>query len=71
MEKKNIEINIEDCVECYACQLACSFRYTGAFNIEKARIVVDLPDKLSFTDQCLDGCHICADYCAYGGIVCK
>jgi len=69
MEKTNIKINVKGCVECYTCQLACSSVYEGAFNPEKARIVIDAPDEISFTDECIPGCHICSDYCAYGAIV--
>ena len=71
MEKKNINVDLKRCVECYTCQLACSFVHEGAFNPEKARIVIDPPNEISFTDECLPGCHICADYCAYDAIARK
>jgi hypothetical protein len=25
--------------------------------------------KISFTDECREGCHLCANYCVFGAIV--
>ena len=68
MEKSNIKVNPKKCVECYTCQLACSFTYTKRFNPEMARIIIDWPNNIIFTEDCLSGCHICADYCIYGAL---
>lgn len=75
VEKKNIEINVEKCAGCLHCQLLCSFTYTGAFNPEKARIVIEFPTgsswrgKIGFTEDCIDGCSLCARNCNFGAIV--
>ena len=75
--KANIIINPQACTECLACQLACSFTYTGSFNLEKARIVIRPPEglawerKISFTDDCIENCILCTRYCVYEAIVPK
>ena len=68
MEKTNIMVEPEECTQCHCCQLICSFVFTGAFNPEKARIVIDLPDRIGFTDECLKGCSLCIKYCPTGAI---
>jgi Fe-S-cluster-containing hydrogenase component 2 len=66
--KDGIEIHPEKCTKCYCCQLACSFLYTGAFNPEEARIIVDPPAYVGFTDECREGCSACARYCPNGAL---
>jgi NAD-dependent dihydropyrimidine dehydrogenase PreA subunit len=68
VEKKNLRVNPEKCTTCYACQLRCSLAYTGAFNPEKARLIIE-PGKITFTDECVAGCSLCARYCVYDAIV--
>jgi NAD-dependent dihydropyrimidine dehydrogenase PreA subunit len=67
VEKTNIQVNPDVCTICSSCQLRCSLVYTGAFNPLKARIVVE-PGSISFTDDCVANCHLCADYCVYGAL---
>lgn len=67
MDKTNIKTDPSKCAECLSCQLRCSLAYTGAFNPEKARIVID-PPTIEFTVECAPGCTLCARYCAYGAI---
>lgn len=67
MEKTNIKMDPSKCAECLLCQLRCSLAYTGAFNPEKARIVID-PPEIRFTDECVSGCILCTRYCTYGAI---
>jgi ferredoxin len=58
------------CVGCLNCQLICSFLFEKAFNIFKARIVIDRLDggsKIGFSDKCTR-CGSCADYCLYGAL---
>jgi Fe-S-cluster-containing dehydrogenase component len=74
MEKKNILVDAKKCIECLCCQLQCSFAYTGAFNPEKARIVIGyITDpgqvrEIRFTDECVEGCSLCAKYCPLGAL---
>jgi carbon-monoxide dehydrogenase iron sulfur subunit len=68
MKKINIIVEPNKCTLCHCCQLICSFSYTGAFNPEKARIVIDWPNSISFTDDCVEGCSLCARYCPVGAI---
>lgn len=68
MEKTNIRVESKECTQCYCCQLICSFVFTGAFNPEKARIIIDPPDSISFTDDCVKGCTLCVKYCPTGAI---
>lgn len=68
MEKTNIRVQPELCTHCQCCQLQCSFIYTGAFNPEKARIVIDWPKAISFTDDCIKGCSLCTRHCPVGAI---
>lgn len=65
MIKTNIAVDPTLCVECLTCQLRCSLQYEGSFNPLKARIVIK-PGEISFTDDCVEACHLCANYCAYG-----
>ena len=69
MEKKNIELHPELCAECHCCQLRCSLAYSGAFNLERARLVPDPPHQITFTDECIADCSLCVRYCAYGALV--
>jgi NAD-dependent dihydropyrimidine dehydrogenase PreA subunit len=69
IEKTNIKVFPEKCTACYSCQLRCSLAYTGAFNPEKARLIIAPPHTISFTDECIKNCSLCARYCAYDAIV--
>ena len=68
MAKTNIRVNPQECKECLVCQLICSLTYTGAFNPEKARIKIEPLKEISFTDDCVKGCILCARYCAFGAL---
>jgi Fe-S-cluster-containing hydrogenase component 2 len=68
MRKANIEVEPGKCTQCHCCQLRCSLAFTGDFNPEKARIIIDPPDRIVFTDECLMGCSLCVRYCPYGAI---
>ena len=68
MEKTNITVFPEKCAECMCCQLICSLTYAGAFNPEAARIVIDVPNGIRFTDDCVEGCSLCTKYCEYDAI---
>ncbi|MDY6966346.1 MAG: hypothetical protein SVM80_10340 [Halobacteriota archaeon] len=77
IEKSKIIIDEEKCAQCLSCQLICSHQYTHAFNPLKARIVITRgymkggswkPNEISFTDECIEGCVLCAKYCLYGAI---
>lgn len=68
MEKTNIRIEVNKCAGCLCCQLRCSLAYTGAFNPEKAKIIIDLPREIIFRDDCVKGCTLCARYCDYGAL---
>ncbi|MFA5315910.1 MAG: hypothetical protein WC369_00620 [Dehalococcoidales bacterium] len=69
LEKTNLKVYPENCTTCYACQLRCSLAYTGTFNPEKARLIIAPPNTISFTDECVKGCSLCAKYCVYNAIV--
>jgi len=72
LNKRNILIDVERCTGCLICQLICSFTYTRAFNPAKARIVIEHDRKaIHFTDECVEGCHLCTRYCVYGSITRK
>jgi len=70
-KRKKVIAYPEQCSGCSACQLACSFLFTGAFNPLKAYIKVnwsgDLDRSISFTDECT-GCGVCVKYCNYGAL---
>ena len=68
MKKDNLEVRSERCTECMSCQLMCSLTYAGAFNPEEARIVINPPEPITFTDDCVEGCSLCTGYCVYGAI---
>ena len=63
-----VEVSPEMCVQCYACQLICSFTYTGTFNPEKERIIIDPRTSIDYDDDCVAGCSLCVKYCAYGAL---
>ena len=67
MDKANLKVDPEACCECYCCQLICSLVYTGAFNPLKARIVIRTGE-IRFTDECVETCSLCTNYCAYGAL---
>ena len=68
MEKTNIAINSKQCTQCYCCQLRCSLAYAASFNPEKARIIINPPDEITFQEDCVQGCSLCVRYCVYGAI---
>ena len=68
MAKTNITANPQECKECLICQLRCSLAYTGAFNPEKARIKIDPLKEISFDDDCIEDCILCARYCPFGAL---
>ncbi len=68
MKKTNVKVEPKECTQCHCCQLRCSFIFTGAFNPEKARIVLDPPDRISFTEECVESCSACVAYCPVGAI---
>jgi len=68
MQKVNISVDSEKCTECMCCQLICSLTYTGSFNPERAAIIIKPPDEIRFTEECRDGCILCARYCLPGAI---
>ena len=68
MEKVNIRVASDKCTECMCCQLICSLTYTDSFNPERAAIVINTPDEIRFTEECKDGCTLCARYCLTGAI---
>jgi Fe-S-cluster-containing dehydrogenase component len=68
MEKTNIAVEPRNCTQCYCCQLRCSLAFTGDFNPEKARIIIEPPDRIDFTDECLIGCSLCVRYCPYDAL---
>lgn len=69
MTKDNVNVATEKCTECACCQMVCSLTYAGCFNPEEARIIIKPPDQISFTDDCIQGCSLCTNYCVYGAIV--
>ncbi len=68
MAKTNIMVHPQECKECLYCQLLCSLTYEGALNPEKAKIVIDPPKEISFTDDCIENCILCARYCPFGAL---
>jgi NAD-dependent dihydropyrimidine dehydrogenase PreA subunit len=68
MIKKRIKVNLEECKECLVCQLRCSLAYTGKFNPEEARIEINWPGEIVFTDDCVESCVLCARYCPFGAL---
>lgn len=68
MKKANIRVYPSRCTQCSSCQLRCSLAYFKRFNPSQARIVIE-PGNIYFTEECIENCHLCADYCAYGAIM--
>jgi Fe-S-cluster-containing hydrogenase component 2 len=68
MKKARITVDPTKCTQCYCCQLLCSFIYTGAFNPEKARIVIEPLNDITFTGECRKGCYACVNYCPTGAL---
>ena len=60
---KKIITDSSKCTQCYNCQMVCSLVYEGSCNPEKARILIT-PGTISFTDECVEGCSLCTQYCA-------
>jgi len=42
--------------------------YTKVFNPEKARIKIDPLKEIIFTDDCIEGCTLCARNCPFGAL---
>jgi len=63
-------IDPDKCTECYRCQMICSLVYQGAFNPEKARVVIGLPE-ISWTEECIGGCALCIQRCLNKAITLK
>ena len=75
MKKTDIKVNPRLCTECLCCQLICSFTYLGAFNPLKAQILIEprlepgKETRINFTDDCVRGCSLCAQYCTSGALM--
>jgi hypothetical protein len=54
MNKISISVKPEECKGCLICQLICSLAYTGAFNPEKASILIEPLKEISFTNECVE-----------------
>jgi formate dehydrogenase beta subunit len=63
-----VSIHPDKCTKCYRCQMICSLIYQRAFNPEKARIVINLPE-ISWTGECIGGCTLCIERCLNKAIV--
>lgn len=70
-----IVVQEANCRSCFVCQLVCSLRFEGAFNLSKAAIAI-LPVatsdgqadiRISFDDRC-DCCGLCVRYCPFGAL---
>ncbi len=58
-----INIDTTKCVECYSCQMTCSFAYTQKCNPERSRIVFDNENNIHFNSECVGGCLLCVNNC--------
>lgn len=63
-----VSIHPDRCTKCYRCQMICSLIYQRAFNPEKARIVINLPE-IVWTGECIGGCTLCIKRCLDKAIV--
>ena len=63
-----VSIHPDRCTKCYRCQMICSLIYQRAFNPEKARIVINLPE-IGWTGECIGGCTLCIKHCLNKAIV--
>lgn len=75
-----ILVDLEKCVACAMCMLACSHRRTGGFNVRRAELAViqgaDFnPREIRFHLDCptrpAEGCEgvpPCVDACAFGAL---
>ena len=70
---RELVIDAKKCIGCLTCQLQCSFTLTGAFNPEKAMIVIkpithpSEEPEMTFQDDCVQ-CYRCVSYCPFGAI---
>ncbi|MBI5443067.1 MAG: hypothetical protein HY900_17865 [Deltaproteobacteria bacterium] len=63
------------CAGCLTCQMRCSYRFTGTFNLSQSRVeILRQPDPggrreftIAFREGC-DGCGLCAAHCRYGAL---
>ena len=70
-----ILVNSAQCHGCLTCQLRCSLRACGAFNLSKASIKVNRVEgeytySHSFTEECdyCEGDYLCVRWCSYGAL---
>ena len=70
MTKTDIKVDPSLCSQCLSCQLICSLQHNGTCSSCEAKIVIE-PDKISFSDDCIASCHLCASYCNYGALTLK
>lgn len=63
-----VKIDVNQCRECYSCQMICSLIYQGSCNPSKARILIDDLRGISFTKECIGGCSLCISHCPYSAI---
>ncbi|MBW1672561.1 MAG: FAD-dependent oxidoreductase [Deltaproteobacteria bacterium] len=66
-----VVIDVNQCCGCFICELRCSMRKVGEFNLGKANIEVrrqvdkEYEFSVSLTEEC-DNCGLCVRYCPYG-----
>ena len=72
-ERRETRVDAERCAGCLMCQLRCSYRFTGAFNLAESRIeILRRPEgkrefTVAFREGC-DQCGLCANHCTYGAL---
>nr|WP_041434070.1 4Fe-4S dicluster domain-containing protein [Thermocrinis albus] len=68
-----IRVNLELCIGCRRCMMACSFMKTGGFNPRYSSLIIltDIGNKpeaylLSSCESCKD--YVCVEFCSPGAI---
>ena len=71
-----IVVDAAKCCGCYICEMRCSLRHEGTFNVGRALISLhrvgntETEYEIQFGDEC-DFCGLCARYCPMGALVRK
>jgi NAD-dependent dihydropyrimidine dehydrogenase PreA subunit len=74
-KEKVLSVHPEKCTGCQVCQLTCSITYQKRYSPASAYLRVENEDvasrdfAITFTEECVPDCNLCAKSCPYEALI--